>query len=47
LRAGQPCLLVASGRVLDLYLGELRRTEAVDVEAALATGQLITLAGLR
>jgi excisionase family DNA binding protein len=45
LRAGQPCLLVASGRVLDLYLGELRRTEAVDVEAALATGQLITLAG--
>jgi excisionase family DNA binding protein len=45
LRAGQPCLLVASGRVLDLYLGALRRSDGVDVEAAIATGRLITLAG--
>ena len=40
LRAGQPCFLIAQGEELDAYLTALDRQAGVDVDAALASGQL-------
>ena len=44
LRSGQPCVLVASGEVLDGYLLALE-TRGVDVETALTSGALATFPG--
>lgn len=45
LRAGQPCFLAASGKVLDAYVGALRDMPGVDVDGALRNGLLHTTAG--
>jgi hypothetical protein len=43
--AGQPCFLVAEGKVLDAYLEALRRQDGVDVEAAIRDHKLMTAPG--
>lgn len=40
LRSGQACFLVATDRVLDVYMEALRNDEGLDPSAAQATGQL-------
>ncbi|GAC1510135.1 MAG: hypothetical protein NVS1B3_12650 [Candidatus Dormibacteraceae bacterium] len=41
LRAGQPCFLEATGAVLDRYVRALTEEHAIDVEAAMSSGQLL------
>jgi excisionase family DNA binding protein len=45
LRAAQPCFLVATGAVLERHVEALTRDHAVDVEAAVDSGQLVLLDG--
>jgi hypothetical protein len=40
LRSGQPCFLIARGPVLDSYLAWLREQPGVDLDRAIASGQL-------
>lgn len=43
LQAGQPCFLLAQGEELDSYLAALDAMPGVDVDRAIATGQLTVL----
>lgn len=45
LRAGQPCYLAASGDVLSAYLEALRKQPGVDIDAAIADGRFVVVAG--
>jgi excisionase family DNA binding protein len=45
LRSGQPCYLAASGDVLDAYVEALGKEPGVDLDAAVAEGRFITIAG--
>jgi hypothetical protein len=45
LLAGHPCFLVAAGAALDAYLEALRREPRIDVDAAIRSGQLVTVPG--
>ena len=45
LRAGQPCYLAASGDVLDAYVEALGKEPGVDLDAAIAEGRFVTMAG--
>ena len=45
LRAGQTCFLAATGAVLDRYTNALAIEQAIDVQAATQSGQLVVIAG--
>jgi DNA-binding transcriptional MerR regulator len=45
LRLGQPCLLAASGQVLDAYARALNEAEGIDFDKATATGALVVVDG--
>jgi excisionase family DNA binding protein len=45
LRLGHPCFLVARGEVLDGYLAWLSKQPGVDLDRAVASGQLVTANG--